>query len=124
MDPIKAIGQLSQILHKKISESSPKLDQSQKKGSSSSGSPLSGESMSMEELKNKIAKRIKALSADERNTKKGAQVFVEAILIREFGDQILQDPSFTELSKNVVDSMAENESLWNKMQAMLQELQR
>jgi hypothetical protein len=124
MDPTKAIGQLSRILHKKISESSPKLAQKQKTDASSIRSSLSGESMSIAELKNKIAKRIKELSTDERSGKKGAQVFVEAILIREFGDNILQDPMFTELSKDVVDTMAENETLWNKMQAMLKEVQR
>lgn len=123
MDPVKGINQIARILRQKISERSPSSSKTDLNTSTLTAAPHGGAAAkaNVDELKRKIAERIKALSADDRRKTKAAQIFVEMVMTWEFGEQLLQDPQFTELSKEVVNAMAENPALWKKLQTLLNE---
>jgi hypothetical protein len=52
-----------------------------------------------------IVERIRALPEEERTSPKAARIFVETVIAWEFGEQLLQDPQFTDLSKEVVNAL-------------------
>jgi len=75
-----------------------------------------------EKIKRKIGDRIKALSVEDRCGPKAAQIFVEVVMTWEFGENLLHDPAFTELSRDVVKSMTDNPKIWSKLKMLLAEL--
>jgi hypothetical protein len=125
VDPLSGLSQITQILRKKLSE------RSSSRVGKNVDTPLSGfcapspprTKPSAEEIKRKIGERIRNLSADDRRGKKGAQIFVELVLMWDFGEQLLRDPQFTELSKEVVNAMAENSTVWNHLQTLLEDIE-
>jgi hypothetical protein len=123
MDPINELNQIARILRQKLSERSSPLS-SKGAGSStavSSSTARTCPKASAEEIKRKIGERIKALSGEDKGGRRAAQIFVEVILLWEFGDHLIQDPQFTELSREVVNTMAENPKIWHKLHALLKE---
>ena len=51
-------------------------------------------------------------------------MFVEIVITWEFGEQLLQDPQFTELTKDVVKTMEQDPTTWKQLQTLLYELRR
>jgi len=124
VDPLNGLSQISQILRQKFSERSQQATR-KKIGTSVSDAYVpsrAGTKASAEEIKRKIHERIKGLSAAERKGKRGAQIFIELVLLWDFGDHLLRDPQFTELSKEVVEAMAGNCTVWRQLQKLLEEI--
>jgi hypothetical protein len=122
MDPIKGMNQITRLLRQKLSERSSALSGT---GTAESHAALqSGPAtrIGIDEIKRKIGVRIKALSEDDRKGPKAVQIFVELVITWEFGDQLLQDPQFTNLSREIVQAMSENPDVWKKMQALLNQI--
>lgn len=126
MDPINGISQIMQILRRKLGEQS--TDANSKTGTSRQTSPTGqqerSEKPSAEEIQRKIGDRIKALNEDEREGTKATLVFVESVLVWEFGDKLLQDPKFAELSKQVAHTISQDRTASAQMQNLLSELKR
>jgi len=124
MDPVNGLNQIVQILRQKLSEgSSSHSKKSIGTSSGTSGIALRTDAkLSVEEIKHKIGDRIKSLSDEEMQGTKGAQIFVELIITWEFGDRLLQDSQFTQLSKDVVNTITENPTAWKHLQTLLHEL--
>ncbi len=123
MDPVNGLSQLVQILRQKVTEHSPALSQQKVSHSGTANTPLrTGTKASIEETKRKIGERIKALSDEDARSTKGAQIFVEVVMTWEFGNQLLQDAQFTELSKDIVTTMSGNSTVWTQLQTLLSEL--
>lgn len=123
MDSINGLNQIAQIIRQRLSadRSSPSVTKEMDLSATSSAA-AGGAKVSADEIKRKIGGRIKALSGEERRGKKAAQIFVEVVLMWEFGDQMLNDPQFAELSNDVVESMVENPVVWKKLQTLLSQL--
>jgi hypothetical protein len=121
MDPIKGINQIAQILRRKMAE----RDSAQVKPGSGIDSAAGSASLGRgskarpDEVKRKIGERIRALPEKERKSPKAARIFVETVIAWEFGEQLLQEPQFTDLSKEVVDALTGNSAVWEKMQTLL-----
>lgn len=124
MDPIKGMNQITQILRQKLSERSSSLTGTDTALSNAGMQAGPATKAGVDEIKRKIGARIKALSDDERRGTKAVQIFVESVITWEFGDQLLQDPQFTNLSKEIVQAMSENQGVWKKMQALLKEFEK
>lgn len=121
MDPVNG---LVQILRQKLSERPSSVDNKHIAKSSSSKTDTSSHSetkLSVDQVKRKIGERVKSLSEDDYQPTHAAQIFVESIITWEFGDQLLQDPKFGELSKDVVNTLSEHPVVWKQMQRMLSE---
>ena len=126
MDSIKGLNQIAEILRQKMAERGSNLSKS---SSRADASPSASRSQTAarpdtDEIKRRIGERIRSLQDDEKKDTKGAQVFVETVMTWEFGEHLLNDPQFTDLSNEVVKSIAENPAAWKKMQALLAELGR
>ena len=59
------------------------------------------------------------LEPEERHGPRAAQVFVESVLAWEFGDEVLDDPDFVELTRQVRAAMTDDPMLWRKVQSVL-----
>jgi len=66
--------------------------------------------------------RINALDPEERDGQQAALIFVESILAWEFGDAVLKDPKFSEMSKEVQLSITGSGDNWTSFQQMLRSL--
>lgn len=121
MDPIKGMNHITRILRQKMAErkSSQVKSDSGSYASLNSAGPGKLPKASVDEVKRKIGERIRALPDEEKKGTKAAHIFVETVIAWEFGEQLLQDPQFMDLSKEVVNAMAENPSVWEKMQTLL-----
>lgn len=62
---------------------------------------------------------MRALTPEERQSWKATQVFAETVLVWHFGDAVLEDPAFAELSRDVGRAMASDPAIWGKFQGML-----
>lgn len=126
MDPIKGMNQIAQILRQKLAErnASHIKSSSGSDASPSRSAPARAPKATVDDIKRKIGERIGALPDKERRSPRAAQIFVEIVITWEFGEQILQDPQFTDLANEVVNAMVENPVVWEKMQTLLDGLGR
>jgi hypothetical protein len=121
MDPIKGINQIAQILRQKMAErKSAQVQSGSGIDAATVGASVGkGSKASTDEVKRKIGERIRALPEEERKSPQAARIFVETVIAWEFGEQLLQDPQFTDLSTEVVNALAGNPAVWEKMQTLL-----
>jgi hypothetical protein len=63
--------------------------------------PRAAPKQDIEELRVQIARRLEALSPEDRRSRRGQQVFLESVLVWEFGDQITTDPAFGSLTARI-----------------------
>ncbi len=122
MDPINSLTHITQLLRKKLSEK-PELTKSKiRRESGNVDKQVSSGKQSVEDIKGVIRTRILALDPNERSGKKAALVFIESILAWEFGEEVLDDPKFSEISKEVQIAVTENPDVWNNFQVMLKSI--
>lgn len=76
----------------------------------------------IEGLRGRITARLGALPADERGSSRAARIFVESVLVWEFGDEVLHDPTFSDLLAQVQDSLTGDPELSRRFIALLNEL--
>jgi hypothetical protein len=122
MDPIKGMNQITRLLRQKLAQRSSTLPGT---GTAEPHAALQAGPATragIDEIKRKIGARIKALSDDDRKGPKAVQIFVEVVITWEFGDQLLHDPQFTNLSREIVQAISENPDARKKMQALLNQI--
>lgn len=123
MDPIDGLSHIAQIFRQKLAEKnhSP-ATKHDIKASKHSTPPLAAKP-SAEEIKRKISERIQSLNTDEdQQGRIAAQIFVETILTWEFGEQLLEDPEFTELSSDVATTMWQDPHTWQQLKQVIKSL--
>lgn len=121
MDPIGGISQIVQILRRKLGERATRPAVAA--GPSAQRPGAAGpQKVGVEEIKRKIGARLEALPPAERNGARAMQVFIESIIAWEFGEQILADSKFGDLSKDVLDAIAADEQASAQLRRMLRQL--
>ncbi|TQV73392.1 hypothetical protein FKG94_16950 [Exilibacterium tricleocarpae] len=122
MDPVNGLSQIVQILRQKLAERSSatrRLRDGAPAGTDTGPKPAAKSSLA--DIKRKIGERIRALPDEEREEARAVQVFVEAVMVWEFGDQLLQDPQFSALSKEVAQSMADHPQISQPLRLLIRE---
>lgn len=120
MDPINSIGQIVQILRRKLADRT-----GQRVGAGSAREKpgrTPAQKPGPEEIRRRIGARIQTLSDEERQGPKAAQILVESIIAWEFGDQVLQDPKFAELSRDIVEAIAADTQTAARLKTLLGQL--
>ncbi|MET4025767.1 hypothetical protein ABIE59_001292 [Marinobacter sp. MBR-99] len=119
MDPVSSINQVIQTLRQRLSERAPAA--SGGKASKAQG-PAAGRStrLSKTDIQRKIAEAIKSASSDDEQHR--AEIFVENILTWQLGEDIVNDPKFTEMTKEVVATIALDQHQWQQLQNYLDHL--
>ncbi len=117
MDPVNGISQIVQILRRKLADrATPRVA-----GDATSMAPdrAPAQKASAEEVRRKISARIQRLTIEERKGPRAAQIFVESIIAWEFGDEVLQDPKFADLAKEVFDTIAADAQISARLKTLL-----
>ena len=120
MDPINSIGQIAQILRRKLANRTDSRNADETASRLSDKAPA--DKVSPEEIRRKISARIQSLDIEERQGPKAALIFIESIIVWEFGEELLEDPKFSELSKSVLDSFSADTNASAKLNALLTQL--
>jgi len=76
-------------------------------------------------LQHRIAARLGAIeAADPDRVSKSLRIFLEAVLLEEFGSDLVEDPAFHDLLAAVHASMMSSEQLAEPIQAAMSDLMR
>lgn len=123
MDPIDSLSKLMEALRQRMSEKPARPDR-QGRGERARQTITKRKTAkpSIGEIQRRVAERIKALNADGERDNKAVEIFLESVLAWEFGDELLEDPGFHELMRDVRDSMTQDPQLNAKLKALVREL--
>jgi hypothetical protein len=74
---------------------------------------------SPQNVREAVRQRLRALDpADPRHAAKATRVFVESVLVAEFGDSLINDPKFRELIDDVAATMLADTALAGALRAL------
>ena len=107
MDPINPLDQMTELLRKRIATEVSGKSTSVNKGKSTSVSDkaILGR-ISTGELNTKIVTQIKQIEPnDAQRNQKAMHIFLENILIWQFGDELLNDSDFSRLVSEVKEAL-------------------
>ena len=109
MEPIHNIAQVMQALRRQMAANLERLGQSGKL--TGQAGPLSGTPSQRVQptVQQAMARRIRSIAPDDPGfLEKAALVFVESVLLAEFGEELLNDPAFRDLAAQVQSAMISN----------------
>lgn len=117
MDPINNLNQIMQVLRQRLAQKPEQKNRvsGSKTAADNRVTASKAQKASTEEVIQGIARRINALSPDDRHGPAAVKIFVESVLIWEFGDELTQDAAFSELATEVQNSLLENQSAHEKL---------
>ncbi len=122
MDPISGLSEIMRLLQRQLAEKkqqSEGLEPTDGQASTPAKRATTAAKASPEEIQRRIGERIRMLDPEERQGPRAAQVFVESVLVWEFGEELLDDPDFAELTRQVRAAMTDDPMLWRKVQGVL-----
>lgn len=123
MDPVNGLGQIVQVLRKKLSDTSTTRTEKTSLPSKANAKPSSStRKASSQEVQKKIGELIQAIPEADYTNDKATEIFVEVVIAWELGDEILQDPKFGELTKEVTKLISGNAELQEKMMQVIKGL--
>ena len=102
MDPINPLDRLTAILRKRVAENVGLKGKTQNAQSNAAQQVSAQRNTSPEALRKRIEVSIEALEPkDPERNKKAARIFVENVLVWQFGDVLLNDSRFAALVEEV-----------------------
>jgi hypothetical protein len=109
-DPIQGFNAIVQTLRQRMASKQEKASASKLSNNKShtKQQKTTHAKADVGELKAQIAKRLSAITPEQRRSKQGQRIFLESVLVWEFGDDITSDPAFAELAADI-QKMIENE---------------
>lgn len=113
MDPINPLDKLTALLHKKIAEeATAKTTRKELVKSSELQFGTQTPKSSPEELRHKIIPLLKSIDInDPKRDQKMMHIFVENVLIWQFGEELLNDSAFSQLLSDVEDTLRNEPSI-------------
>lgn len=109
MEPVHNIAQVMQALRRQMAANLERLGQGGKL--TGQAGPLSGTPSQRVQptVRQAMARRIRSIDPDDPGfLEKAALVFVESVLLAEFGEKLLNDPEFRDLATQVQSAMISN----------------
>lgn len=122
MDPVNGLNQIMQVLRRRLGSKATQESKNLSKSSQPATGTHSTAKPGSDEILRRIGERIQALNPDEKRGAKAMQIFIESVLVWEFGEELLQDPRFTEIAREVQHTISENELARQKLTALLDQL--
>lgn len=114
MQPIDSVAQAMQVLRRQMAENLQRMRGSAKL----TAAPTAGASATSAAapLRQTVARRIKAIDADDpRYRDKVTALFVESVLLAEFGQGLVNDPAFRDLAQQVQSAMLADAELQSSL---------
>ncbi len=121
MQPIDNVAQVMQVLRRQMAENLQRMGNRGKLAAA----PASGASTAhaAAPLRQTVARRIKAIDADDpRYRDKVTALFVESVLLAEFGEGLVNDPEFRDLAQQVQSAMLADADLQGSLTRLAAQL--
>lgn len=118
MDPLSSLDSIADLIRRRASEAtSNKADKSHSdKLSQALQKHVIAKEQTAESVKFKIVNAIRAISdQDEKKDQKIVSIFVENVLLWQFGEELINDPSFASLVDEVNSSLLKEPSVINDL---------
>ena len=123
MDKINGLNQIVEMLQSRLSKSNKKEKSSTTKSPKTKAETRSSEQHTIEDLEIKITSKFKSLNKNSQNYKQTAvNIFIDEVLVWEFGNNITTDPEFTKLKEKIYNSFLENRTLDENFEKILAQL--
>lgn len=122
MDPVSNVGQLVEVLRKQLGESR-KSTATPARDAPAAAAAGGGARPGIAELKKKVAEKLRRIDPDAPNARRDSvHVFLESVLLWEFGEHLMDDPKFYALLDDVQSSMEADSGLGEDLSALLASL--
>ena len=123
MDPIGQINPVLEALRRQLAENIERMRKAGKLAAASPGAAASRAAAAAEPLEAVLRRRVAAI---DRRSPEGlaaaSRVFVEAVLVAEFGRGLLADPGLGEMLNEISASLREDPEIREQLDRMLGEL--
>ena len=120
MDPIGNINHLAEILRKQLAETQQKPGTTSKPAmqtAAADGRP------GIEELRRRVREKMQRIETnDPKAEQKSIHVFLESVLLWEFGDRLMEDPKFYAMLDEVQRSMESDPTLRKELTTLVEML--
>jgi len=108
MDKIKQVNSIFQIARSHITNKN-NINSTAKSKKTSKSTNKKNKKLSISELKTSIFKKVKNLdNTDSDYSQQVQKIFLESVLIREFGEELANDPDFHEMINKINDSISKD----------------
>ena len=124
VDPVSNLSQLIETLRRQMS---PRLDRPstttvQDTKADSTAAPQNKHT-GVSEFQPTLAQRIKAIDPDDKRRRhKATRIFLETVLVNEFGDAFLADPKFAEIVDEIQATMEADEQIRSQIDTLVAQL--
>lgn len=126
MDPVNQLSQIIQSLRQRLNKTTVSQGTSPTHAADRQSPPVVDRRpltrATVTELRDRIGTRIRQLPTEQRTSKLAAQVFVESVLVWEFGDDILQYKKFGRMSTDIQTAITSDVQAWARLQQFLQQV--
>jgi hypothetical protein len=124
MEPISGLSQVMESLRRQLAESSARLEKGGRAGKHDAAAKNRAASVGAgPTLQKRIATKIRALNPDDPGwERKAGKLFLETVLLDEFGDQLMNDPSFSQLVDEIAQTIEGQAETKQKMAALVKSL--
>ena len=124
MERINSLTQIMQLLQRQFSSKDASKTGTIKKTASSNNVTNDKSAISkttIKQLESRIVDRIKLINPDDKQWhNKAGRVLVDSVLVWEFGEQIVQDSRFTEMSQKILQTLSSHQKTEIKLHSLLE----
>jgi hypothetical protein len=111
MDPISNVGQIVEILRKKLVDTQNKTDFPNSSNKAANTVAASAKP-SIQELQKKIREKLKTIDPDDpKSSAKSIHIFLESVLLWEFGEKLTNDPKFYAMLDDIQQHMESDSAI-------------
>ena len=125
MDRINGLSHIMESLRKQFTENATRANKGEtsKRPKETSRSARTRRKISIKQLENRITERIQLLDRQSGEySRQATHIFVESVIVWEFGEQILNDSRFPEMARAIVSTLDGDEKVRDKMQALIDKM--
>ena len=118
MDPLSSLDSIAELIRRRVSETnSDKIDKSYSDQLSQARQKHAiAKERTAESVRLKIVKEVKAIdSQDSKKNQKTIAIFVENVLLWQFGDDLINDPNFINLVDDVGSALLKESSIIDQL---------
>jgi type II secretory pathway component PulM len=121
-DPIQGFNAIVQALRQRLAGRREKIETRAADAPAPATPARTEQKASIDDLRIQIAKRLAGLSPEERRSRRGRQVFLESVLVWEFGDEITTDPAFGRLTAEIQQAIEDEAAISTRFGDLLESL--
>jgi len=120
MQPVENVSQVMQILRRQMAENLERLRGSGRLADTGVPPPATSVARTAPTLRQAAERRIKSIDPDDPHyLEKATHMFVESVLLAEFGERLVNDPEFRDLILNVQSAMLADAELESDLRRLV-----